>query len=401
MSTLRSAVALLAFTAISPVAHAAPKLTTLYSFQGTHDGVEPGGPLVQVGNVLYGSTFGGAVNGAPMIGFGTLYAVDLTTGIESTVYRFEGGADGANPFGGLFYRNGLLYGRTAWGGTSNNGILFAYNIATGAISVLLNFSDYYLKGAFTPSLSYHDALYGVGGSQMSDLLYNYGFKSGKQKLIVNGFGGGGFNCPPAALSFVSKNGTLFGTVACGGNGPNANGAVFSLNLNTGAESYLYNFNAQAGGTSPSSVVLKDGVYYGTTWQGGAANLGTVFKLTSGGVETVLYSFQGGADGAYANDVAYGHGDLYGTTEEGGGGNCVGPGPGGCGSVFKIDLATGAKTTIHDFTGTADGGVPSSPLIRVGRAWYGTTAGGGSPPAGTCTFPGEGYTGCGTMFKITE
>jgi uncharacterized repeat protein (TIGR03803 family) len=59
--------------------------------------------------------------------------------------------------------------------------------------------------------------------------------------------------------------------------------------------------------------------YGTTYLGGAANAGVVYKLTPSGHETLLYSFTGGADGPnpYAGVILDSAGNLYGATYQGG------------------------------------------------------------------------------------
>ena len=63
---------------------------------------------------------------------------------------------------------------------------------------------------------------------------------------------------------------------------------------------------------------SDGNFYGTTYQGGASDYGTVFKLTPGGVLTTLVDFTGttGSNkGRYpmAGLVQGGDGNFYGTT----------------------------------------------------------------------------------------
>jgi uncharacterized repeat protein (TIGR03803 family) len=48
----------------------------------------------------------------------------------------------------------------------------------------------------------------------------------------------------------------------------------------------------AEGATPYAGLIQatDGYLYGTTYQGGANNVGTVFKVTMAGVLTTLYSF---------------------------------------------------------------------------------------------------------------
>jgi uncharacterized repeat protein (TIGR03803 family) len=65
-----------------------------------------------------------------------------------------------------------------------------------------------------------------------------------------------------------------------------------------------------------------GNLYGTTYQNGAHNYGSVFKLTkagSGWTYSDLYDFTGGSDGAYVMSTVTidANGNLYGTASEGG------------------------------------------------------------------------------------
>src|ERR1700722_12387455 len=61
---------------------------------------------------------------------------------------------------------------------------------------------------------------------------------------------------------------------------------------------IHSFAGGADGANPYAGLVRgtDGYLYGTTSGGGAANLGTVFKMTIGGTEKILHSFAGGADG---------------------------------------------------------------------------------------------------------
>src|SRR5262249_47802454 len=115
------------------------------------------------------------------------------------------------------------------------------------------------------------------------------------------------------------------------------------------ESVLYSFTfAGLDGAFPDAGLIADasGALYGTTESGGAANLGTVFKLTppttSGGdwTESVLHSFTA-TDGAnpVGGLIADASGALFGTTENGG--------DAASGTVFKLTLpATFAGVPSH-------------------------------------------------------
>ena len=111
-------------------------------------------------------------------------------------------------------------------------------------------------------------------------------------------------------------------------------------------------------------------FYGTTLQGGAKGLGTIFKII-GNVETLLYSFTGAVGdgntptaGLYYDSVAK---VLYGTTYLGGNGN---------GNFFKFDPAALKYTNLHSFA-QADGIRPHGEVIRDAAGnFYGTAAEGG-------------------------
>src|SRR5713226_6501116 len=92
-----------------------------------------------------------------------------------------------------------------------------------------------------------------------------------------------------------------------------------------AETILHRFvNDGTDGKFPYASLLQatDGNFYGTTSQGGAFGLGTVFQITPDNTVTVLHSFAGGTDGArpYAALIQATDGNFYGTTIFGGGGN---------------------------------------------------------------------------------
>jgi uncharacterized repeat protein (TIGR03803 family) len=91
-------------------------LTVLYVFNGSPDGANPSGGLIQdaTGN-LYGTTEQGGV-----FGFGTVFKLD-TAGNETVLYSFTGAADGSFPASRLVQdMTGNLYGTTFLGGASCN-----------------------------------------------------------------------------------------------------------------------------------------------------------------------------------------------------------------------------------------------------------------------------------------
>jgi uncharacterized repeat protein (TIGR03803 family) len=100
--------------------------TTLHAFIGS-DGERPlAGVILDSQGNLYGTTWLGGANG-----FGSVFKLD-TSNKETVLHSFSGGIDGSGPFAGLVMdAAGNLYGTTAAGGSTGNGVVFEI---TGAIS---------------------------------------------------------------------------------------------------------------------------------------------------------------------------------------------------------------------------------------------------------------------------
>ena len=133
----------------------------------------------------------------------------------------------------------------------------------------------------------------------------------------------------------------------------------------------YSFEGGGDGAYPNGGLVQDaeGNLYGTAYQGGTYNYGTIFKITASGEFTVLYSFPGGKSGAnpYADLNLDQQGNIFGVTSAGGTHNF--------GIVFKLD-ASGKETILHNFVAEPDGVHPSGLIIDASGNLYGTTYQGG-------------------------
>jgi uncharacterized repeat protein (TIGR03803 family) len=187
---------------------------------------------------------------------------------------------------------------------------------------------------------------------------------------------------PESALIQTANGDFYGTTLAGGS--NRLGTVFRLTPD-GALTFLVSFNGTNGAWPVGSKLAtgRDGGFYGTTYKGGANDLGTVFRMTANGVLTSLISFTGTNEpylGANPRgELAQGlDGNFYGTTTLGGVSNL--------GTVFRL-TPNGDFTNLISFNGTNGEGPEAGLLLAADGNFYGTTALGGT-------------NGNGTIFRMT-
>jgi uncharacterized repeat protein (TIGR03803 family) len=309
------------------------------------DGIVPYTRLVfdSAGN-LYGTTNNGGSNNV-----GAVFELSPTTSgtwKETILYSFENNqVDGTYPYGGLILdSSGNLYGTTTGGGLYFNGTAFE----------------------LTPAKA---------GKWTETILHNFNFSDGIS--------------PNAGLVFGAA-GNLYGATFAGGT--YGYGTVFELAPQaTGEwnETVLFNFNGQnASGDAPYATLILDasGNIYGTTVYGGTYDSGMVFELTphAGGewTETIVHSFEpsnwdgGNPFGGLVRDAT---GNLYGTTYQGGEFNY--------GTVFELKPKTGggwSEKMLHVFNNNGKDGYNPYCTLFLDRAGnlYGVTYQGGTHNSGT-------------------
>ncbi len=239
-----------------------------------------------------------------------------------------------------------------------------------------------------------DAAGDLYGTTYSGGAYGWGtvFKLdlGGNETVVHAFAGTPDGAQPMAGLMIDKHGNLYGTTYNGGTA--GGGTVFKVDA-SGRESIIHSFIGFADGAYPSGGLLMDddGVIYGTTQEGGASDscwggCGTIFELDKTGNSTVMLSFEPPAANPRAALLLGTNGTLYGTTA--GDGECC------LGTVFRLSKDT-VPTTLHTFAGGTDGANAVTSLVRDAKgSLYGTTAAGGDP---NCAFSQQG---CGVVFELT-
>jgi uncharacterized repeat protein (TIGR03803 family) len=338
---------------------------------------DPYAGLVQGSDgAFYGTTKSGGA-----LGLGTVFKMD-TSGTVTRLHSFSGATDGASPQASLVQgSDGAFYGTALFGGASNAGTVFKMD-ASGTMTLLHSFTGGASDGA-NPSAGLvqgtDGAFYGTtsnGGA--SNLGTAFKMDSIGTVTLLHAFAGATDGANVSGILVQGSDGAFYGTTSVGG--ASNLGTVFKMDT-SGTVTRLHSFiGTAADGASPSAGLVQgsDGAFYGATYSGGASNLGTVFKMDTSGAVTLLHSFTGTAiDGANPHyGLALGcDGAFYGTTYKGGASNV--------GTVFKVDT-TGTVTLLHSFGGTAiDGGLPAAGLVQGSDgAFYGTTEGGGPSGGGT-------------------
>ncbi len=316
------------------------------------DGSHPRGGLVaDTDGNLYGTTSDGGASG-----YGTIYrlAPDGSGGwtykVLHTFCTKAGCPDGGRSFAALTYQGQAsgalydgtapLYGATTGGGSQSQGVVFS--LTPGAmkwsIKVLHNFCTRAscADGAqiYAPlTIDGSGTIFGVtslGGSASHGTVFQLAHTgSGWKESVLHSFCAGGGFCAdgddPLGALVIDGSGDLVGVTYFGG--AHAKGSLFKLTPN-GAHSIfatLYSFCALAScadGQHPQGGAVLDaqGRLFGTTYDGGSANKGTVYKLSVNGTLTTLLSFGAGASaGSYpvASLTMGASGTLYGATATGG------------------------------------------------------------------------------------
>ncbi|HEY5048889.1 MAG TPA: choice-of-anchor tandem repeat GloVer-containing protein [Rhizomicrobium sp.] len=284
-----------------------------------------------------GSLYGTTVHGG--VGYGTVFSLSDKHEVwkHHLLYKFGGGSDGADSYGGLSEdATGDLYGTTVYGGNTDVGTAF-------------------------------------------ELTFN---GTSWTHTVLHSFGGGADGAhPDADLTIDKATGALYGTTFDGGSW--GCGTVFELSP-SGTETVLYAFKGGNDGCLPQTPVRAGstkGSLYGVTGAGGAQNYGVVYRLKESlGVwsESVIHTFAGGADGENPTDfdVDPKTGDLYGAAGGGSSGN---------GIVFELTPAKKdwQERVLYTFGGAPDGVGPvglhldAATGVLSGTTYYGGTSGEGT------------------------
>ena len=359
----------------------------------TTGNISPNAGLVSdADGILWGTSSSGGA-----LGFGSVFKIDPATNHLTTVAEFtrDGASNtGRTPVAGLApAADGWLWGTTYSGGPADNGTVFKINPATGQLVTVNEIPN----GPQNPN----SPLVDDGNGFLWGTTNPYGGNGSIFKVHA------ATGTMTSVLTFTRKTGPYKGAFPYGGflldeagwlwgvtsrGGVEDFGTVFKFQPSSGTFVTLAEFTYTTGsqpGFMPLARLARDagGFVWGTASGGGSPNRGTLFKVNmASGACTPVLQFTG--DGASNKGSAPGSGMcfdgtfLWGTTKEGGTAGI------GNGTVFKLNPRTGALTTVITFSGTGTaaytGRTPSSgALLRHPDGHvYGATELGGPGGMGT-------------------
>jgi uncharacterized repeat protein (TIGR03803 family) len=352
--------------------------SSIAAFSGKHSGIQPMSLVVDGDGNIFGTT---ARGGAKK--YGTIFEIPAGTDDIITLASFNS-KNGLYPTGSLVLdANGVLWGTTANGGSSQRGTIFSFNTAdtTSGITTVFNFNgangSYPLMGlvADASGTLYGTTLGSVHGRNASILFSLSSDGTTLTRLAT-------FS-PKDALNgglVVDSSGNIFGTTARGGTKHAGSVFEFPAGATGSTVTTLASFTVTNGYLPTNALIIDDnGNLVGTTGGGGSRSRGTLFQFNvTANTITTLANFHG-SDGSrpVGSIVQDSSGNFFGVTALGGIGNR--------GVVFEYPAGstTSSVTRAFAFTGSRKGRVPSGGLvIDANDNLFGTTYLGGIGNRGT-------------------
>jgi uncharacterized repeat protein (TIGR03803 family) len=286
--------------------------TILWKFGNGNDGSAPDSLIMDSSGNLFGTTSsGGRFRTTYATGGGTVFELVPPASMtgkwtEAILWNFGNGADGALPGRLIRDAGGRLYGTARLGGDSSDGIVFRLNPPSKTVAHWLETVLWNFKGGTDGAgpvglvMDGHGNLFGTtdaGGSSAAGTAFKLiapaSLPGSWRKALLWNFGGAGDGISPSGTLTRDRRGNLYGTTFTGGSFYNSfngtGGSAFELSPPAAPggnwqETLLWSFNNGTDGTYPDSGVFVDphGNLYGTTLGGGTHGLdytgGIVFQL---------------------------------------------------------------------------------------------------------------------------
>jgi uncharacterized repeat protein (TIGR03803 family) len=307
--------------------------SVLYTFTGGTDGAFPASRVV-IGpdGALYGTTSQGGGSGCASHGCGTVFRLSppptfcrsiSCPWVETVLYRFTGGADGAVPEYGdiIFDSAGAIYGTTS-GGDINFGSVYKLTNSGGAWTetTLWTFAGD-LGGAYPVGGVVFDTAGNLYGNMNIGVYELSPSEGGWTETVLHTFQYRTEGLDPESNMIFDRAGNLYSDTDT--LGPDEGGTIFEMTPSGGGWNFqvLYPFNRGVGTIGTSLIFDAAENMYGVRTANQNDN-GEAFKFSQvDGTWTysVLHEFSGGMQGLdpFQGMVIDANGNLWGTASEGG------------------------------------------------------------------------------------
>jgi uncharacterized repeat protein (TIGR03803 family) len=340
-------------------------------FNGVDNGSSPMGSLIQADNgKIYGMTYQGGVND-----LGVLFEWDPAIDTYTKKLDFNGSENGSNPAGSLLQAgNGLLYGMTWAGGANSYGVLFEWAPNT---NIYIKKFDFDLENGGHPSSlikASNGRFYGVasGGIYGFGVLFEWDNETNNyiKKLDFNSVNNG---LGPESL-VQAENGKIYGIT----DHPYWD-VLFEWDPQSETFTKKIAFSGEEKGNRPFGSLVSggNGKLYGMTREGGTMDCGIIYEWDpENDAFTKMFDFKKADNGLNPTGVPVqaDNGKLYGMTRLGGDLND--------GVLFEWDPATYTFTRKFSFTGKVSGKEPFGSLLKASNGkLYGITNSGGTHDCG--------------------
>jgi uncharacterized repeat protein (TIGR03803 family) len=334
---------------------------------------------------LYGAASGGQ-NGAGMIftikkdgsNFQKIYDLTLSDG---SYFRQQLLQD----------NNGFLYGVTVTGGPLAAGVIFKIKTNGSSYQKIYDFENNTGMGQYSGQIiTTNNIIYGinsVGAAYGAGNIFSI-HPDGSGYTNLHDFGGAIGTYPYGNL-IQGVDSLLYGTTYSGG--AHNLGTIFSIDGNGKNYKKLYDFDGLSGANPYEGLTqAPDGYLYGTASSGGTGVTGTIYKIKPDGTGfTKLLDFDdynGKGLSPFASPILGLDGKLYGMAYQGG--------LNGSGIIYSIKTDGSGFTKLIDFS-SSNGESPYSSLIQGSDGTlYGMTPNGGIHSRGVIFSikpSGTGYT----------
>jgi uncharacterized repeat protein (TIGR03803 family) len=258
-------------------------LQTLYSFTGVNDGPYPG-PLVLSGSTLYGMTVGTGTSDP-----GILFKINTDgTGFQRlfTFTPINSGTRGVNPRGTFVIIGSTIYGTCSAGGTYGEGAVYRINTDGNGYQNLYSFTGH-LDGLNPTGVAlFGSTLFGttpLGNSSVKGALYQVSIEGTGFRIMHQFQGSPNDGNEPFGSPVVDPSGAvLYGTTYLGGAA--ADGSLYRINSDGSGFQLLHSFGLDQDGSLPESLAVSGAKLFGTTYRSvaGSTTYGDLFAMNVDG-----------------------------------------------------------------------------------------------------------------------